>query len=154
MNIQMKAGPPKFNIYVNYLGLFLIVAIAIAIPVAILSEDLSVSTIIILLLWPVAWAAGLTFSTRKYVLRIDQVAEMDELNQYIMEFLVSENMMTVSEDAGGVWMESTKPWNRWFNHWFGTEKLRIIRTPVYIQVIGHRRYIDGLDSKLRFGRKN
>jgi hypothetical protein len=136
----------------NFFGIFLIAAGIIAIVATLITDKISASTTIILLAWPLALAAGLTYSARKFTLKVDG-GRMDEMNDYIMEFLVSENLMTVSEDAGGIWMESTKPWNRWFNHWFNTEKVRIIRTPMFIKVIGHRRYVDGLDSKLRFGRK-
>ncbi len=153
MNIRMKSKPPELNVFIQYLGLGLLTAIAIGIPIALFTEDLPVSTILIILFSPIAFAAAMAYSARKFSLLVDNVSQMDELNSYVMDYLVSEDLMTVSEDAGGIWMESTKPWNKWMNHWFGTERVRVVRTPGYIQVFGHRRYIDGLDSKLRYGRK-
>ncbi|MEJ2006316.1 MAG: hypothetical protein P8X57_15440 [Cyclobacteriaceae bacterium] len=152
MYIVLKTAPPKFNIFLSYLGICSVAGIAIAIPIVALSSDITVSTIVILLFWPLAAAAALTYSSRRFAVRIDEVGNMDKVNDYIMDYLVSEELMTVSEDAGGIWMESTKAWNRWFQHWFGTERIRIVRTPLYIQVSGHRKYIEGLESKLRYGR--
>ena len=154
MNIEVKTKPPELRVYANFLGLFLVVFAIVGIAIALFADEFPASTLVLLGLMPFALAAGLTYSARKFIIKVDSVTNMDALQSYIMEYLVSEDLMNVSEDAGGIWMHSTLSRNRKFNHWFGTEQVRIIRTPFYIQVMGHRRYIDGLETKLLFGRKS
>ncbi len=153
MNLQIKSRPPQFNVYLNFFGLFLIAFVFIGLVMVLLSEDFPISYYYVFFMMPVVLAGALAFSSRTFILRIDSVSSMDKLSEYVMAYLVSEDLMTVTEDAGGLWMQSTRKVNRMFRDWFGTEIVRVIRTPLYIEVIGHRRYIEGLDTKLRYGRK-
>ncbi|MCA6079084.1 hypothetical protein [Fulvivirga sedimenti] len=154
MNLEIKTKHPQFNVYLNFFGLFIIPFVFVGLLIAIFSDDLPISYYYIFFMLPLVLAVALTFSSRPFTLRIDSVVAMDKLEDYVMEYLVSENLMTVDEDVAGIRMQSTRKIYQMLNDWFGTEIVKIIRTPLYMEVTGHRRYVEGLEAKLRYGRKN
>ncbi|WP_299824059.1 hypothetical protein [uncultured Pontibacter sp.] len=101
---------------------------------------------------PVFNAAAFAFSTRKHDFIISEINDTAHVANWAVELLQQKGMRIKSAAGNSTVLESGKKIFRAFDNWFGAELITISATENEVIATGNFRYIDILDTKLKFGK--
>ncbi len=101
-------------------------------------------------------AIGLTIGTRRLQLVIADPNDLENVQEWTMEFLTKDGLTIKYKSVVETTLESNKSYYRLFSNWFGTELISVRRKDNTLIVTGPFRLVDRLsdsvDLKLRFGK--
>lgn len=101
---------------------------------------------------PIFNAAAFAYSTRKHDFVISGIDDPAQVANWVVELLQQKGMRIKSTTGSGTTLESGKKYFRWLNNWFGKELITINATEYEVIATGNFRYIDILDTRLKFGK--
>ncbi len=107
---------------------------------------------LVVLGFPLVSAVFHAYAARKHEIRVVGVSKPMVAAEWAVRFLAREDMRVHSMLSGCFVLESTKKSNRLLRHWFGSELVYLKYFEDEVIVTGHQRFIDALDTKLRFGK--
>lgn len=159
MKTETIAYKPDFKSFLAYFavmfGLFTVMAVTIYFIFSYGEPLLEFfnSLFFIYLALPIVNAISFGYGARKHQFIISEVDDPAHVADWAVALLKEKGMRVKSsgENKPTV-LESSNKYFRLFNNWFGTELLEVSTSEYEFTATGHFRYIDILDSRIKFGK--
>lgn len=102
---------------------------------------------------PFIQAAAFSYSARKHQFTISNVDNPKQVTEWAAALLQEKGMrVEAAEENEPIVLVSGNRYFTMFNNWFGTEQLQLSTSENEFIATGHFRYIDILDSRIKFGK--
>jgi hypothetical protein len=106
----------------------------------------------LILLFPVMCSVIHAYSSRKHHFCMSELNNPAAVTEWAIELLKKEGLRVRTINGNEFVLESKKKYNRTLGHWLGTELVKVTYTDSEVRAVGHCRYTDVLDSRIRFGK--
>jgi hypothetical protein len=106
----------------------------------------------LILLFPVMCSVIYAYSSRKHQFYMSGLNNPAAVTEWTIELLEKEGLRVRTVNGNKFVLESKKKYNRTLGHWLGTELVKVTCTDHEVKAVGHHRYTDVLDSKIRSGK--
>ncbi|RAU82473.1 hypothetical protein [Pontibacter arcticus] len=157
MKVETIPYKPSFKAFLLYFGLLfsllsvMIVGFYLALEREKSFTEYLTSFVYLYFLIPLLNAVAFAYSTRRHDYFISEINDPALAASWVVAFLQKEGMRIKSEDGNRTVLESGKTFFRALNNWFGTEMITVSATEHEVIASGNFRYIDLLDTKIKFG---
>lgn len=157
MKTKLLAHNPKFKIFYRFWLVQFIFMLVIASVFFLIVDDgetlwdylKSVGFIVLVL--PIINSFISTNSARRHTFTITEVEDTTNVADWAVELLLKNGMRIKAEHQNETILEPAKSVLRWFGNRFGTEQATVKYTDNEVTIAGHSKYIDIIDSKIKFG---
>ncbi|MEJ8801596.1 hypothetical protein [Pontibacter sp. H249] len=157
MKTEMIAYKPNFKSFLIYFALMFGLFTVMIVTYYLIFEDEEAFTdyltgfFYLYFFIPVINAASFAFSTRKHDYIISGIDDPIHVANWAVELLQQKGMRIKATTGNSTVLESGNKFFRWLNNWFGTELIAISASEYEVVATGNFRYIDILDSRIKFG---
>jgi hypothetical protein len=103
--------------------------------------------------FPLFISLGVTFGARRLQLVIEDSLDAEKIKDWTITYFNNSGLTIKNGNENALEFESNHRFNRLFNHWFGTEIVKVRLTDNKMIIEGPFRHVDSVYSKLRFGKE-